>query len=83
MSNTSSRSFRSSGCLTRLLMLLLLYVLSFGPIQALYSSNRLEGPFPQALTTFYKPVNWLYEQTPLGKPMRAYDDWWKRVMKRS
>jgi len=63
--------------------LLILYVLSSGPIHALYATGRLHSPMPEGVTTFYKPVRWLYAETPLGKPMTTYDAWWKRVLKPS
>jgi hypothetical protein len=64
-------------------ILALLYVLSHGPAQALYSSGRMEGPFPEALTTLFKPVSWLRDHTPLGSPLRSYAGWWQGVLKRS
>jgi hypothetical protein len=36
-----------------------------------------------ALTVFYQPLHWLYDQTPLGIPMTAYDGWWTRLLQRS
>lgn len=70
---------KSHGCLLFLLLkLLVLYVLSFGPVQALYSSQRLQGPVPGWLTTCYQPLHWLYENTPLGRPMAVYDHWWQQ-----
>lgn len=83
MSTSSSRRFRSSGCLITLLQLLLVYLLSHGPVLALYSSARIQGPVPNALTVFYQPLRWLYEHTPLGTPMTTYDDWWKRMLQKS
>ena len=75
---------KSSGCLLLLLLkLLAVYVLSFGPVQALYASHRLSGPMPAGLVTFYQPLHWLYEHTPLGKPMTAYDGWWQRMLQRA
>ncbi len=69
--------------LLTLVILLAVYVLSFGPTKALYANHRLEGSMPAAVGTFYKPVSWLYEHTPLGKPMAVHDDWWTRTLKRS
>lgn len=65
-----------------LLLLFAVYFLSFGPVQALYATNKLKGPMPAALSTFYQPVNWLYGHTPLGKPMMAYGDWWKQTLEK-
>lgn len=67
----------------RILMLALLYVLSHGPVQALYSSGRMEGPLPPALTTFYQPVSWLRDHTLIGSPLRSYAAWWQGLLKRS
>ena len=66
-----------------LLTLLAVYVLSSSPVQALYSSRRLQGPMPSDLSTCYRPVAWLQANTPLGKPLTAYDDWCQRVMKQT
>ncbi|MDB6004310.1 MAG: hypothetical protein JWR15_1297 [Prosthecobacter sp.] len=65
------------------LKLLALYLLSHGPVLALYSSQRIQGPVPNAVTVFYQPLHWLYGHTPLGKPMAAYEDWWQHVLKKS
>jgi len=82
MSSTSRRS-RSTGCLLTLLQLLAVYLLSHGPVLALYSSQRIEGSVPNAVAVFYQPLHWLYEHTPLGTPMTAYDGWWKHLLKKS
>ena len=65
------------------LQLLVVYLLSHGPVLALYSSQRIHGPVPNAVTVFYHPLHWLYEHTPLGRPMTAYDGWWKHLLKKS
>ncbi|OYW77769.1 MAG: hypothetical protein B7Z37_02460 [Verrucomicrobia bacterium 12-59-8] len=66
-----------------LLQLLAVYLLSHGPVMALYSSQRIHGSVPNAVTAFYQPLHWLYEQTPLGRPMTAYDAWWKHLLQQS
>jgi hypothetical protein len=65
------------------LKVLAFYLFSHGPVLALYSSERLQGPVPNAVTAFYQPLRWLYDHSPLGVPMTAYDEWWKRVLKKS
>lgn len=82
MSSSLSRRSRSSGCLLTLLQLLLVYLLSQGPVLALYSSQRIQGPLPGAVTTFYQPLVWLCTHTPLGTPMNAYNAWWSRMLKK-
>lgn len=82
----STQSFRRSTPLrfiALLLALLAVYVLSSGPVHALYSSHRIQGPIPKDLVAFYVPVNWLYAHTPIGKPMTAHDAWWKEKLRRS
>ena len=79
-SSTMNRS-RSSGCLVQLLILALLYVLSQGPVLAMYATQRMEGPVPSAVNTFYAPMSWLRSETPLGGPLKAYADWWVKVLK--
>ena len=81
MSIQSSRRFRLPG-LVKLLLLALVYVLSLGPVIALYSSHRLEGPISNALATFYAPAYWVREHHTFGTMMTAHDDWWKSVLKR-
>lgn len=83
MSSSSPRRSRSTGCLFTLLQLLAVYLLSHGPVMALYSSKRIEGPVPNAVTVIYQPLHWLYENTPLGSPMTAYDGWWGNLLKKS
>jgi hypothetical protein len=66
-----------------MLQLLAVYLLSHGPVMALYSSQRISGPVPNAVSVFYQPLHWLYEHTPLGSPMAAYDGWWAHLLKKS
>jgi hypothetical protein len=82
MSSSSSSRTKPLGCLFLLLKLLAVYVLSYGPVKAMYSSQRLQGTFPNGLMTFYQPLNWMYDNTPLGRPMQVYDGWWKRMLAR-
>ena len=82
MSSSSPGRSKPFGCLILLLQLLAVYVLSFGPVKAIYSSQRIQGPIPKGLSTFYQPLDWMYDNTPLGKPMRVYDGWWRRMLTR-
>jgi hypothetical protein len=83
MSTLETTPRRSSRPVINLLLLLAVYILSCGPVMALYSSRRIDGPVPELMTTFYQPVNWLHAHTPLGSPMGSYDNWWKGALKRS
>ena len=81
MTSSGIKSSRSTGCLVPLLILALLYVLSQGPVLALYASQRMEGPVPSGVNTFYAPMSWLRSETPLGGPLKAYAEWWVKVLK--
>ena len=50
----------------------ILYVLSVGPAVMIY--DRF-GPFP-LFETFYSPVEWVADNTPLGGPLNAYVGLW-------
>jgi hypothetical protein len=82
MFSSSSRNPSSTGCLLTLLQLLAVYLLSHGPVMALYSSKRIEGHAPNAVVVFYQPLHWIYDHTPLGAPLTAYDDWWSQLLKK-
>ncbi len=82
MNTSSSRRYKLPG-LVKLLLLALVYVLSLGPVIALYSSHRLEGPMPDALAKFYVPAYWVREHHTFGRLMTTHDDWWRSVLKQS
>jgi len=52
-----------------------LYVLSIGPAFYLAGSEILPIPF-NWITTFYLPVLWLRDHTPLWELLNAYLEWW-------
>jgi hypothetical protein len=83
MSSHFPSSSRRGSIFILLLILAAAYFFSFGPVQALYSSGRLSGPMPGDLVTFYKPIHWVYQNTPLGPSMTRHDAWWERQLKRS
>jgi len=41
----------------------------------------MEGPVPSAVNAFYAPMSWLRSETPLGGPLKAYAEWWVKVLK--
>ena len=69
-----------------LFMLLVLYVLSFGPIFALYTryegARRLmRGPFDVVYYPLLSVASWIDETTwgePLDQCFDDYIDWWRR-----
>lgn len=56
-----------------------LYVLSYGPVEGLRQNGTLPDPHPRWLLSFYTPFFRLYE-TSLREPLIAYVDWWIKVL---
>ena len=59
-----------------LLALLLLYVLSIGPV--VYLHVKLKRDFT-VLDPFYVPLVWVIEHSSLGEPFYEYVSWWVRL----
>ena len=53
-------------------LVVMLYVLSSGPVQLLIQKRLL----PRDVFWIYQPVGWLYEHTPLHKPLGMYLHLW-------
>ena len=64
-------------------VIVVLYVLSTGPITMMYGKKLIHpsSPVDGVLSMFGRPVAWAYEKTPLRKPLGMYwhlwnpDDW--------
>ena len=52
-------------------LMLVLYVLSIGPV-AFVASRLRHHTFNRAAETFYAPLIWLSDHTPLGGPLKWY-----------
>lgn len=61
-----------------LLMGVLAYVLSIGPIS--WYARRLPPEQLVGLDRIYAPIGWLAENTPLGPPLSAYCQWWNNLL---
>ena len=63
------------GCAVAFVFLLLpiLYVLSIGPATMLYERRVISF---EAGRTFYAPVIWLHDHTPLGPAIEWYEQLW-------
>jgi hypothetical protein len=57
------------------LLVLLLYVLSYGPIMMMYAKGHI-SPANQIVWKFYTPIDWAYVRTPLHKPLGMYLHLW-------
>ena len=66
-----------------LVALLLLYVLSIGPLEYLQHKRMLSkgvpAPLPDWLNVFYQPAWWLQDHSMFHRPMDVYCNWWKRL----
>jgi hypothetical protein len=56
-------------------MILLLYVLSYGPVLMMVGKGRIM-PNNQFVTKLYQPLIWAYDETPLHKPLGLYLHLW-------
>ena len=60
------------------LVILILYFLSIGPVTAL-TWIHTPRTLP-VIVAVYAPVLWLGENTPLGEPIGAYVRWWWGIL---
>lgn len=72
--NEEKRSINWGALIFWPFVILLLYVLSIGPVLTM-SYKRGSGA-DQFLGKFYAPLEWANEHTPLHKPLRMYMDLW-------
>jgi hypothetical protein len=66
------------GCLWWVGLALVLYVLSSGPVLMVVHKRiiRLNSPTYRFLASFYQPLNWVANVTPLDKPLQMYWELW-------
>jgi hypothetical protein len=58
---------------------LLIYFMSIGPVIRYYDKRPgLYSGSTKFLEMFYRPVDWLYEKTPLHKPIGMYLSLWSK-----
>ena len=80
MSLEPNRKSHATAWIVTILAVLLLYVLSYGPLLVLMHNGTIPPAAHKWLDGFYSPVRWLYVYTPLGEPLRAYTIWWGKVL---
>ena len=61
-----------------LVVAVVLYVLSLGPVVYLETSGQLPGNV-EYWQAFYAPINWLVRNSSLEGPLDAYTDWWESL----
>ena len=57
-----------------MLAVLVLYILSLGPVLYFTMGRGLPPEQQRMIEAFYEPIEWL-QQTPLEKPLTAYHRW--------
>jgi hypothetical protein len=59
-------------------VMVLLYILSVGPVMMICVKMKISAPQPagRLLVSFYKPVEWAYTKTILHKPSGIYWHLW-------
>lgn len=59
------------------LMILLLYVLSSGPLNTMqHKKQRIWQTHNRFVWAFYRPLHWAYDYTPLHRPLGIYFHLW-------
>lgn len=66
------------GLLGWLGMILVVYVLSAGPVVRMFDKGMipLNSKEEKFLQRFYRPLDWAYSKTPLHKPLGMYGHLW-------
>jgi hypothetical protein len=62
-----------------LVLFLLLLAYALGPIPLVYAIKHRGFDVPELIATVYQPTQWLYERTPLRKPMVRYQKFLDRL----
>ena len=78
MSEEPPRKSHKLAWILSIVAVLVLYVLSVGPVCYFEIRGRLPHPRPHWLNVVYEPLYWLFK-TPLGKPFDAYLNWWASI----
>ncbi|MGO8930967.1 MAG: hypothetical protein ACLQU3_29275 [Limisphaerales bacterium] len=63
-------------CLCWLAVIVVLYVLSIGPVMKITLKKNIGNPAAQFFASFYKPLGWAYANTLLHKPLGIYYHLW-------
>ncbi len=82
MSEDKQRSNHATVWIVTLIALPVFYVLSWAPVLGLYYNGTIPEPAWPWVKKFYQPVDWLWGNTPLQKPLNAYYFWWDKVLKK-
>lgn len=79
----NSRSSPSSSAIVAVVVLLpLIYALSFGPAAFVFNKYSALKPMENAALAFYAPLFWLHENTSLKQPLQSYLEWWERLARK-
>jgi hypothetical protein len=65
-----------------LAVLSLLYLLSAGPVGYFNIKRHWGLNSSSPLSRLYAPAAWVGKNTPLGEPLKAYEQWWLAMAQR-
>ncbi len=66
-----------------LAVLTLLYLLSAGPVAYFNIKQHWGLNSSSPLNRFYAPATWVAKNTPLGGPLKIYEQWWLSMAQQS
>lgn len=75
--NKEKHSFSWTGFVVWSFVVLVLYVLSVGPVMMMFDKGRI-SPKYEFLEKFYLPLEWAYENTLFHKPFGMYLHLWSK-----
>ncbi len=80
MSEDAESKSQAGRWIIAVVVALVLYVLSEGPVIALAMKYELSGPACEMLKAFYKPLDWGCERLALDEEMGRYCSWWRNLI---
>ena len=80
MSEQQARKSHKKWWMLSIVAALSLYLLSYGPMMALYTLGRFSPPHSDWLLAVYKPIDWLHGHTFMHEPLDFYVAWSQRLL---
>ena len=76
MSGEREKKSHITGWVVALVLVPMLYMLSWGPVVYLSEKFKLDLAGNAAFWKFYAPLYWVEANTPLDRPSKLYRYWW-------
>jgi hypothetical protein len=81
MSDETRDKSHAGAWITGVVVALLFYVLSTGPMLGLAANGTLPDSTWPIINAVYEPLK-IFRGTALGEPLGAYVDWWVKLLKK-